>query len=96
MRWLYASIILCLMTAAGATGYLYLEHHELAQFCATLPLGASIAQVREAAREKGFDPVMEPFAQMRIAPSIWPAAPPACRVFFNRAQTVEYRSWQTS
>lgn len=96
MRWFYLALILSLTSAGGAWSWLEMERKELKKLCQTLPLGATISEVRKSARARGFEPKMDPFAQMRIEPSFWHSSPPSCRVFFNRARTVEYRLLQSS
>lgn len=92
-RWFGASIILAVV-AASLWGYsLYQREARLSSFCSELPLGRAINEVREDAKKHGLVPRMEPYAQMRVEDEGWPFVPksPACRVFFNRERTVEYR-----
>src|SRR4051812_16713127 len=96
MRWFYTSLVLSIAAAGSWFYHVDSQTAQLRDFCSKMPLGATIVQVREAAQEKGFEPKMEPFAQMRIEPLGWMPEVPACRVFFNRARTVEYRVWQKS
>jgi hypothetical protein len=94
MRWFYFALFMSVATAAGAGGYLYRQSDRLDEFCAKLPLGASVVEVRKSAQRQGFESSMEPYTQMRIKPKHWHLAPPSCRVFFNRDRTVEYRLLQ--
>jgi hypothetical protein len=80
-----------LLVGAASGGYLFQRSRELDRFCRRLPLGLSMAQVREAARDRGFESRMEPYGQMRIEPAFWPVSPPSCRVIFNAEKTVGYR-----
>ena len=90
----YAALVLSVLSATGWMAHRSFEASDLNRFCAHVPLGATIVQVREAAADEGFSSRMEPFVQMRITPTGLHAAPPSCRVFFNNNQVVEYRALQ--
>jgi hypothetical protein len=96
MRSIVVATVLSILCALAWFGYVQWRARELNEFCSSLPKGWTVVQVREAAQEKGFTPTMEPFAQMRIEASRWHFSAKSCRVFFNRARTVEYRIWQGS
>jgi|GEM_PF-4287861 len=96
MRSYVISIALCLITTLTGATYLGTERSRLETFCKDLPLGASFVQVRKSAQKLGFEPQMESFSQLRITPRFWHAAPPSCRVFFNRDQAVQFRIAQAS
>ena len=95
-KWLYLSLI----ALGGVTWSAYSHFHDqavnLEKFCQTVPIGATDVEVRKSAQALGFTPTMEPFAQMRIQPWEKLLPPPSCRVFFNRARTVEYRVLEQS
>lgn len=95
-RWYGAAIALSLATFVIAAIALQVQVRAVKHFCDTLPVGWTTAQVREAAQEQGFRVRIDPFTQMRILPYFWDPSRRSCRVFFNREQTVEYRSWQES
>ena len=57
--------------AIGVVAHFMTLSHDLKAFCAGLPAGMPISEVREAAEEHGYDPRMEPYAQMSIEPTGW-------------------------
>ena len=94
MKLVWASIAVAVAVVATVVAHFVTESRELRDFCQSLPVGMAITEVREAATEKGFDPRMEPYSQMRIEPTGWHYARPSCRVFFNKDRTIEYRVFQ--
>ncbi len=94
MRWLISSIILGLFITLSLLSYPLYQEQKVQSFCSGLPIGLSIADLRESTEEQGFDAKMEPFAQMTIQSSVWEPAKHSCRVFFNSERTVEYKIWQ--
>lgn len=94
MKLFLFSLSLTLSFAIGVVGYFQTRNQELGKLCSHLNKGLEMAEVREKAREMGFEPKLEAFAQMRIESTPWHPDPPQCRVFFNSNRTLEYRVWQ--
>jgi hypothetical protein len=88
--------ILCWLSAGAAVAYVVHEDHRLQTFCAAIPLGSTVSEVRKSAQKQGFETEMEPFVQMKVRPTHWVPAPFACRVIFNRDDVVELRRSERS
>jgi hypothetical protein len=96
MRSYYSALILIFVCTFSVAAYLGFERHELNRFCDRVHLGDTVAGVRKLAELEGFEPELEPYAQLRIQSRVWSwnRNAPSCRVFLNAARTVEYRVWQ--
>ncbi len=97
MRWYWLAVAFAFLSAGGAAFVLVRDHGRLADFCRDVELGEDLARIRRLAYREGFEPRIEPHAQMRVVArswSYWHQSPPSCRIFFNDSRTVEYRIWQ--
>jgi hypothetical protein len=96
MRYYLGAFLLLAVTVAGLAAYFVNEWQSLRRLCMGLPIGASVAQVRESAAQDGFRSSMLPGTQMVVEPRFWFHSPaPHCLAAFNAStHTLEQRFWQ--